>query len=77
LQALGGWKRLHPSQRCAAFGLSWYETELWATLACAAAIFGPTPRIIAAPTAYVAKRPKKARREESCGSVAMNILYAI
>jgi len=26
LQAFGGWKLLHPSQRCVPFGLSWYET---------------------------------------------------
>ena len=51
LQLCGGWKLMHPSQRCVSFGLSWYATAFCGTLACAPARFNPRPQAAEAPTA--------------------------
>src|SRR6185437_9856805 len=67
LQLCGGWKLMHPSQRCVSFGLSWYATAFCGTLACAPARFNPRPQAAEAPTAQLATRWNKTRRERCFG----------
>ena len=76
-QALGGWKKLHASQCWLSFGLSWYDTVLFVTLACAVARFDPRLWMIAAPAPEIATRCRKTRRERSFVLLGMDVLHTL